>query len=74
MRVGPAGSKGEWRAKEIGDGNINFVFVVEGPAGGVIVKQGLPYVRCVGEDWPLSQVRSTSSLRHIPAWQDNLTL
>ena len=46
-----------WQAREIGDGNINFVFLVEGPAGGVIVKQALPYVRVVGESWPLTQVR-----------------
>lgn len=47
-----------WRVREIGDGNLNLVFVVEGPAGGVIVKQALPYVRLVGESWPLPLSRS----------------
>ncbi len=46
---------------QVGDGNINFVFIVEGPAGGICVKQALPYVRCVGESWPLTQVRRAPS-------------
>lgn len=37
----------------MGDGNINFVFIVEGPAGALVLKQALPYVRVVGEAWPL---------------------
>jgi len=51
------GSPSEWAAKEVGDGNINFVYIVEGPKGGVVVKQALPFVRCVGESWPLTQDR-----------------
>lgn len=43
--------------KEVGDGNINFVYIVEGPNGAVCVKQALPFVRCVGESWPLTQDR-----------------
>jgi len=40
---------------EIGDGNINFVYRVAEPGGAsVIVKQALPYVRIIGEGWPLS--------------------
>jgi hypothetical protein len=58
-RVGPPGSTAKWRSTEIGDGNINFIYLVEGPAGRVIVKQALPYVRCVGEAWPLSQARAS---------------
>ena len=38
-----------WRIREVGDGNLNLVFIVEGEAGGVVVKQALPYVRMVGE-------------------------
>lgn len=41
----------------MGDGNINFVFIVEGPSGALCIKQALPFVRCVGESWPLSQNR-----------------
>jgi 5-methylthioribose kinase len=44
--------------REVGDGNLNLVFMVEGPAGGVVVKQALPYLRLVGESWPLPLERS----------------
>src|SRR5579872_7407563 len=52
------GEATEWRVREVGDGNLNLVFIVEGPAGGVVVKQALPYVRLVGESWPLPLERS----------------
>ena len=52
------GTPGDWRVREVGDGNLNLVFIVEGPEGGVVVKQALPYVRLVGESWPLSLKRS----------------
>lgn len=43
-------------ADEIGDGNLNLVFKIRDTEGvsRVIVKQALPYVRCVGESWPLT--------------------
>jgi 5-methylthioribose kinase len=47
-----------WRVREVGDGNLNLVFVVEGPKGAAIVKQALPYVRLVGDSWPLPLKRS----------------
>jgi 5-methylthioribose kinase len=47
-----------WRVREVGDGNLNLVFIVEGTAGSVVVKQALPYVRLVGESWPLPLKRS----------------
>jgi 5-methylthioribose kinase len=47
-----------WNVKEVGDGNLNLVFIVEGPSGGLVVKQALPYVRLVGESWPLPLKRS----------------
>jgi 5-methylthioribose kinase len=52
------GEPGDWRIREVGDGNLNLVFIVEGDAGGVVVKQALPYVRMVGESWPLPLERS----------------
>ncbi|MDB5392984.1 MAG: S-methyl-5-thioribose kinase [Rhodospirillales bacterium] len=52
------GEPAAWRVKEVGDGNLNLVFIVEGPAGGVVVKQALPYLRLVGESWPLALERS----------------
>ncbi|MEO1114458.1 MAG: S-methyl-5-thioribose kinase, partial [Pseudomonadota bacterium] len=47
-----------WEVKEVGDGNLNLVFIVEGPAGAVVVKQALPYVRLVGDSWPLPLYRA----------------
>ncbi len=47
------GDPSSWRVEEVGDGNLNLVFIVRGPGGGLCVKQALPYVRLVGESWPL---------------------
>lgn len=56
-----------WTCHEVGDGNINFVYIVEAPGShGVVVKQARPYVRCVGESWPLTlnrMRREASALR-----------
>lgn len=42
-----------WQVREVGDGNLNLVFIVESPKGALVVKQALPYVRLVGDSWPL---------------------
>ena len=57
--LGGASTRNSWSAQEVGDGNINFVYIVTGASADkqVIVKQGLPFVRCVGESWPLTQER-----------------
>src|SRR5262249_41234020 len=52
------GAPADWTISEVGDGNLNLVFLVEGPAGGVCVKQALPYVRLVGEGWPMTLARA----------------
>jgi 5-methylthioribose kinase len=52
------GEPADWRIREVGDGNLNLVFIVEGEAGAVVVKQALPYVRMVGDSWPLPLARS----------------
>jgi len=52
------GGPADWTVEEVGDGNLNLVFIVRGPAGGVAVKQALPYVRLVGESWPLPLSRA----------------
>ncbi len=52
------GSPADWSIGEVGDGNLNLVFIVKGTKGGVAVKQALPYVRLVGESWPLPLSRS----------------
>jgi 5-methylthioribose kinase len=52
------GSPTDWSISEVGDGNLNLVFIVKGTKGGIAVKQALPYVRLVGESWPLPLSRS----------------
>jgi 5-methylthioribose kinase len=52
------GSPDAWSISEVGDGNLNLVFIVKGTSGGIAVKQALPYVRLVGESWPLPLSRS----------------
>lgn len=52
------GGPDDWTVEEVGDGNLNLVFKLRGPAGGVAVKQALPYVRLVGESWPLPLSRA----------------
>lgn len=67
----PAG----WSVREVGDGNINYVYIVEGPAGSVCVKQALTHIRIV-DTWklPLSRafyehaalVRQARRSGHVP--------
>lgn len=47
-----------WCVREVGDGNLNLVFIVTSPKGALVVKQALPYVRLVGESWPLPLKRT----------------
>ncbi|CAH8255108.1 unnamed protein product [Arabidopsis lyrata] len=44
--------------KEVGDGNLNFVFIVVGSSGSLVIKQALPYIRCIGESWPMAKERA----------------
>ncbi|WP_235603109.1 hypothetical protein [Piscirickettsia litoralis] len=46
--------------EEIGDGNLNLVFRIlsNDESKSLIIKQALPYARCVGESWPLSLDRA----------------
>lgn len=67
------GDPAQWSVKEVGDGNLNLVFVVTGPRGSAVAKQALPYVRLVGDSWPLPLSRSyyehmalTEQARHAP--------
>lgn len=68
------GTPDQWQVREVGDGNLNLVFLVTGPAGGVAAKQALPYVRLVGENWPLPLSRAyyerlalADEAQHAPA-------
>lgn len=45
-------------AREVGDGNLNLVFICSGPRGSVVLKQALPFVRVAGEGWPLGRERN----------------
>lgn len=54
-RLGPSSG---WKVREVGDGNLNLVFIVEGAKGAAVVKQALPYVRLVGDSWPLPLSRA----------------
>ena len=54
-----------WSVSEVGDGNLNLVFIVRGARRGIAVKQALPYVRLVGESWPLPLSRSHYEYRAL---------
>jgi len=55
--------KGTLTASEIGDGNLNQVFIVresetgDAPPRAIIVKQALTYLKVAGESWPLTRER-----------------
>lgn len=58
MRARVGSDIAAWDVREVGDGNLNLVFIVKGEKGSVVVKQALPYFRLVGADWPLSLRRT----------------
>ncbi len=54
--------------QEIGDGNLNFVFIVssqKNPQKSLIVKQAVPYLRIAGEGFPLSRKRMNYEIRAL---------
>lgn len=58
---------------EIGDGNLNFVYRVNNASDSsksVIVKQAVPYLRMVGEEWPLSRDRMTFEIRALTLYNE----
>ena len=61
VRLG--GTAPDWSVTEVGDGNLNLVFIVDGPDGSVCTKQSLPYVRLVGEGWPMPLERALFEYR-----------
>jgi 5-methylthioribose kinase len=49
---------------EIGDGNLNLVFLCRDREGrGLVLKQALPYVRLVGPSWPFTPRRAVAEAR-----------
>jgi len=56
---------------EIGDGNLNLVFVVKDDQGrGLVLKQALPYVRLVGPEWPMTPQRAQREARALACHGD----
>jgi 5-methylthioribose kinase len=54
--------------QEIGDGNLNLVFLCkDASGGGVVLKQALPYVRLVGPSWPFTPLRAAAEARAYAA-------
>ena len=54
------GDDSELQVVEVGDGNLNYVYFVSSvrdPRLSVVVKQAPPYLRLVGEAWPLPRER-----------------
>ena len=54
----PGGTPENWDVKEVGDGNLNLVFIVSGENTSLVVKQAVPYLRAAGESWPLPLTRA----------------
>ena len=70
VRLG--GAPEEWRVNEVSDGNLNIVYVITGPAGGVCVKQSLPYVRVAGESWPMPLERAYFEQLYLRATESHV--
>jgi 5-methylthioribose kinase len=54
--------------QEINDGNMNYAFVVTNTLDlnqSVFVKQAPPYIKVLGEDWPLTRQRMTAEINAL---------
>jgi 5-methylthioribose kinase len=63
----------ELLAKEIGDGNLNFVYLISSKVDAqkaLIVKQAVPYLRCVGREFALSKERMTYEIRALSEFKN----
>ena len=60
------GAASGWAVREVSDGNLNSVFLVQGSAGGLCVKQALPHVR-VDADWKLPLDRAFFEAAYLRA-------
>jgi len=58
LRERLGGDASRWQVREVGDGNLNLVYLVEGASGSVCLKQALPYVRAAGPSWPMPPQRA----------------
>jgi len=60
-------------AEEIGDGNLNLVFIVrntKNPAEAIVVKQALPYLRVAGDSWALTRERARFEAQALQVYND----
>ncbi len=67
------GADSELTITEIGDGNLNFVFRVsraDDDSASVILKQAVPYLRMVGDEWPLGRDRMTFEIRALTLYNE----
>jgi len=63
----------EIEASEIGDGNLNFVYLLRSrsnPDRALIAKQAVPYLRIAGEGFPLSRERMTYEIRAMRVFRE----
>jgi len=61
------------KADEIGDGNLNYVYLVSSKSDvskALIVKQAVPYLRCVGEEFALGRQRMTYEIRALTRFKE----
>ena len=59
--------------EEVGDGNLNYVFKIRNlnnPGAEVVLKQAVPYLRMVGEEWPLSRDRMRYEIRALKIYNE----
>ena len=65
---------GDIEIDEIGDGNLNFVYIVTNRDNqkSLIVKQAVPYLRIAGEGFPLSRKRMSYEIRALKFYEDNV--
>ena len=63
--------EGTIEINEIGDGNLNFVYIVSNVSNGksLIVKQAVPYLRIAGEGFPLSRERMNYEIRALQFYE-----
>lgn len=59
--------------EEVGDGNLNFVYKITNrnkPTETVVLKQAVPYLRCVGESWPLNKERMNFEIMALEKYNE----
>ena len=59
LRARLGGGPEDWTLREVSDGYLNLVYLVNGPDGSLCTKQSLPHVR-EDKDWPLPLDRTAS--------------